>query len=351
LHASAAVAALILAYLGLAFGVYIKTRFWLPLVIPITGACFMVYVCLLAWRVVFEQAERRRTRAVLSTIVSPKIANVLLQSEQLTLEGARREVTVLFADVRGFTEFTDTSQERVAELVRQNQLTGAAAEACFDQQARETLTTINEYLGIVADQVLLHDGVWDKFIGDCVMAFWGHPNPDRRHATACVRAAIAAQRAIDELNRQRKAENEKREAENPARAAAGLPPNQPQPILFLGTGINTGLVTVGLMGSQVKGVARQGNYTVFGREVNLASRLEGASGRGRIFISQSTFEHLQRDDPALAATCLLLDKPIALKGFRNPVPAYEVPWGPTQTPPPASTDTTAFTPISQHVKA
>ena len=326
LSATGAVAGLIAVYVLFAVALYVETRFWLPLVLPVLGACFMTYVCLVTWRVVFEQAERRRTRAVLSTIVSPKIANVLLQAEQLTLQGARREITVLFADVRGFTEFTDASQERVAELVRQNHLDATAAEACFDEQARETLNTINQYLGVVADKVLELDGTLDKFIGDCVMAFWGDPNPDRRHATGCVRAAIDAQRAVDELNRLRAEENLKRESENQARVAAGLPPQPPLPILVLGTGINSGMATVGLMGSEVKGVARQGNYTVFGREVNLASRLEGASGRGRIFISQATYEHLQRDDPALAATCIPLDKPITLKGFRNPVPVYEVPW-------------------------
>jgi len=67
------------------------------------------------------------------------------------------------------------------------------------------------------------------------------------------------------------------------------------------------------------------NYTVFGREVNLASRLESASGRGRIFIGQTTYEHLQRDDPALAAKCLPLTAQ-KLKGFLTAVEVYEVPW-------------------------
>jgi class 3 adenylate cyclase len=78
-----------------------------------------------------------------------------------------------------------------------------------------------------------------------------------------------------------------------------------------------------LMGS----AAEMQNYTVFGREVNLASRLENASGRGRIFVGQATYEHLRRDDPALAATCVELP-PRELKGFRAAVKAYEVPWRP-----------------------
>jgi class 3 adenylate cyclase len=88
------------------------------------------------------------------------------------------------------------------------------------------------------------------------------------------------------------------------------------------------MATVGLMGS----AAEMQNYTVFGREVNLASRLESASGRGRIFIGQTTYEHLRRDDPALAATCVELP-PRDLKGFRSAVKAFEVPWRPPGAPP------------------
>ncbi len=89
----------------------------------------------------------------------------------------------------------------------------------------------------------------------------------------------------------------------------------------LGTGINTGMVTVGLMGSE----RHIFNYTVFGREVNLASRLEGVSGSGRIIISDTTYNHLLRHGPQLASTCkeLFPEKP---KGFRSTVRIYEVPW-------------------------
>jgi class 3 adenylate cyclase len=234
---------------------------------------------------------------------------------------------VFFADVRGFTELTDTSQERVAEFVRSHRLTEQEAETCFDKQASETLDTVNCYLGLVAEVVIKADGTLDKFIGDCVMAFWGAPTPNPKHALACVRAAIEAQRAVSRLNQQRSAENKKREAENLALVAAGQPAKPLLPILFLGSGINTGMTTVGLMGS----AAELQNYTVFGREVNLASRLENASGRGRIFIGQATYEHLLRDDPALAATCVELHLR-DLKGFRSAVNAFEVPWRPPELP-------------------
>jgi class 3 adenylate cyclase/CHASE2 domain-containing sensor protein len=327
LVASGLVALLAVAYVVLGFVLFAQTRYWLPLVVPVTGA-LLTHGGLVTWRVVFEQAERRRVKAVFSRIVSPKIVNELLAAETLSLGGARREVTVFFADVRGFTELTDANQERAAEIVRSRKLTGEAAEACFDEQAKDTLNTINLYLGLVADTVIKQDGTLDKFIGDCVMAFWGAPTPNPKHALACVRAAIEAQRAVYQLNQQRSGENKKRELENLSRASAGLPQKPMLPILLLGSGINSGMATVGLMGS----AAEMQNYTVFGREVNLASRLERASGRGCIFIGLATYDQVRRDDPALAATCVELPAR-DLKGFRSAVKAYEVPWRSPGAPP------------------
>ena len=312
---------LMLAYVVLAFFVFIQFRWWLPLVFPIAGAMLVEYILLVTYRVVFEEREQRRVKSIFSKIVSPDVMNELLQAKKLSLGGARREVTVFFADVRGFTTFTDETQERVSEFVFSHQLDLEAAEKCFDESARETLETVNLYLSTVADAVKNHGGTVDKYIGDCVMAFWNAPVTNEQHALVCVRAAIEAQRAIHELNQKRLAQNASREIENRARLSAGLPPKPLLTALQLGTGINTGLVTVGLMGSET----HQSNYTVFGREVNLASRLEGVSGSGRIIISETTYNHLRRHAPETAATCRELP-PEKVKGFRAAVRIFEVPW-------------------------
>ena len=323
--ASAAVLLLLLAYVAAGFYAFVEFRCWLPLIFPIAGAMLVEHLSLVTYRVVFEQREQRRVRSVFSKIVSPDVMNELLGAERLSLGGTRREVTIFFADVRGFTTLTDEMQQGVADFIREHQLEAEVAEACIEESARETLETVNLYLTTVADAVKKHGGTLDKYIGDCVMAFWGAPTPNEKHASDCVWAAIDAQCAICDLNEKRSAQDAARETENRTRLSAGLPPRPPLRALQLGTGINTGLATVGLMGSD----AHILNYTVFGREVNLASRLESVSGSGRIIISNTTYNHLLREDPALASICIEMF-PVTIKGIRDAVRIYEVPW---QTPP------------------
>jgi class 3 adenylate cyclase len=315
------VLALAAIYSLLCVWLFTQHRIWLPMMLPVVGALFVQYGLLVTHRAVFEQREQRRVKSVFAKIVAPDVVNELLEAETLSLGGARREVTVMFADVRGFTEITDLLQEMTADHIQKYQLTGRAAEACYDEVAQQTLQTISLYLGLIADIVKKHGGTLDKYIGDCAMAFWGAPKPNPQHALGCVRAAIEAQRGIHELNERRQGENAVIELENQARVSAGQPPKPLLPVLMLGTGINSGAVMVGLMGSDAHGL----NYTVLGREVNLASRLETVSGRGRIIIGETTYRQIQVTDPALAATCIE-QEPATPKGFLKPVRNFEVPW-------------------------
>jgi class 3 adenylate cyclase/CHASE2 domain-containing sensor protein len=311
-------------YVALAAWLYVEFRIWAPIFLPLVCAGVVTHVLALVHRVRFEQSQKKLIKQLFTRVLSPDVVNEVVKEEAIQVNGQRREITIYFADVRGFTELTDVTQAQAEEYVKEHHLSGAEAEAYFDAQAKETLDTVNTYLGIISDVVKSHKGLLDKYIGDCVMAFWGAPLPNPHHALDAVRAAIEAQRAMSELNQKRQQQNKQREKENVERGLKGLALLPLLPVLSMGTGINTGVAIVGFMGSE----AHLLNYTAFGREVNLASRLEGVSGHGRIIIGEATFEALKRDDPQLAGMCLEW-APRTVKGFRTAVRIYEVIWQPT----------------------
>lgn len=321
IKASAGVGILSLAYVVLAFVLFVQQRYWLPIVMPVFGGLLLPHFALVTYRVVFEQKEQRHIKGVFQKIVSPDVVKELLAEERLSLGGERLRITVYFADVRGFTEFTDKAQAEAEEYVVKKKLTAEQAEEIYNKQAADTLETVNGYLSTIADQIKKHNGTLDKYIGDCVMAFWGAPVLEEKHALRAVLAAIDSQRAMYALNQKRAATNEQRKAENVAREARGEEPLPMLPLLTLGSGINTGASIVGLMGSNEHIL----NYTVFGREVNVAARLEGVSGRGRIIVSYATYEEVKRFDPALAATFVELQA-TTVKGIRDAIRIFEVPW-------------------------
>jgi class 3 adenylate cyclase/CHASE2 domain-containing sensor protein len=322
-------------YLAAVVLLFVRFRFWVPLILPMGCAGLITHLSAVTYRWRGEQSEKKRVKQLFSRLVSPDVVNEVLSAPSLTIGGNRREITVYFADVRGFTELTDVTQVHAAEFIQQHKFSKEDAEAYYDAQARETLSTVSTYLGTIADCVKQHKGTLDKYIGDCVMAFWGAPLTNSRHAADAVQAAIDAQLALMALNVKRQAENKQIADDNAARAKLGQPPLAYRPVLSMGSGINTGTAIVGLMGSEAHIV----NYTVFGREVNLASRLEGVSGHGRIIIGEATYAALKRDDAKLAQACVELP-PQKVKGFRTAVRIYEVLWQPSAGAPlpPESTE-------------
>ncbi len=180
--AFASVVGMAAAYVALATWAYIDSRLWLPVVTPVIGSLLVIHGTLVTYLVRVERRDRQRTKEVFSRVVSPEIVREILGWKKLSLGGVRRRVTVFFTDIRGFTGVMDTSQQRADRFVAEHHLTAEAAQKHYDTEAATVLNTVNLYLGVAADCIKKHGGTLDKYIGDCVMAFWGAPVPNPQHA-------------------------------------------------------------------------------------------------------------------------------------------------------------------------
>ena len=196
-----------------------------------------IYLTLIFTSFVREQAQRKQIRGQFAQYMSPVLVEQLAQSpEKLKLGGEKRELTIMFSDVRGFTTISESYKN--------------------DPQGLTAL--MNRFLTPLTNAILARKGYIDKYMGDAIMAFWNAPLDDKEHEINACEAALDMLEKIDELNTVR--ELEAREGGHPF-----IPIN-------VGVGLNTGVGVVGNMGSELKF-----NYSVLGDSVNLASRLEGQS--------------------------------------------------------------------------
>ncbi|MFG1299520.1 adenylate/guanylate cyclase domain-containing protein [Xanthobacter sp. V3C-3] len=197
-----------------------------------------------------EQQQKKWVRSVFGRFVSPKVVERLAEHpERLVLGGETREITILFCDLRDFTSLSET----------------------MDAQALTRF--MNAYLTPMTEVVLAHGGTIDKYIGDAIMAFWNAPMDDAAHARNAALCALAMSRRLDALNETWRAEAE----------AAG----RPFAPVRCGIGLATGPCCVGNLGSD-----QRLEYSCLGDDVNLASRIEGAtkSMRVDILVSEATRE-------------------------------------------------------------
>ena len=231
----------------------------------------VAFLALTVHRVLTEGAEKQLIKAKFGQFVSPEIVEELANDpEKAKLGAQKREMTVLFLDIAHFT----TISEKM----------GPEALMAF----------LNKYLSALSEVMLDRRGTIDKYIGDCIMAFWNAPLENKNHATDAVLSALHCQKAIDELNKD-------------------LDPGMPE-IPAIRIGINTGQMNVGFTGTE-----RKLAYTVIGDEVNLASRLEGANKffGSRIIVSGATYEEAKS---AIEARYLGKARVV---GKDSPVPVYE----------------------------
>ena len=263
------------AYLGAAFGLFALCRFQITVVLPLlalpvsfgSGYLFEHYIL---------GRDRALLQNVLRSYLDPRVVDRVVRSGDTgILKGQRREITVLFSDIRNFTALSEkiSRPENVVEI-------------------------LNVYLPEMCGIILGSEGCVDKFIGDGIMAFWNAPNDVAGHAEKAVRCALAMQERMAAVNEKLRRKG---------LVAGGLK---------IGIGIHTGMAVVGNIGGEAKN-----DYTAIGDTVNLASRLEGKTKdyQCNIIISGSVYGGIQ----GMGLTVKPIGK-IEVKGKKKKVQVYGI---------------------------
>src|SRR5947207_2828280 len=223
------------------------------------------------YRALFEDKEKRRVRSAFGQYLSPEVIRRLLVNPRL-VEPKKTDITVMFSDIRGFT----TISEKL--------------------DAQDLANFLNQYLSDMTRLVFEHHGTLDKYIGDAVMAFWGAPFEEPGHAARACNTALKMMERVREMQKKWESEG--------------------KPHLDIGIGLNTGVASVGNMGS-----ALRYGYTALGDTVNLSSRLEGLNKDygTHILVNETTYT-AAKDDGFLFRELDL----IRVKGKLQPVAIYEL---------------------------
>ena len=217
------------------------TQQWLvPVLAPLTAA-WVFYFAAALHEYLRERRAREHAVEMFGRFLDPRVVESLVDQgmtpDRLMVE--RREITVLFSDVRNFTTYSETHTDK------------------------QVVALLNRYFSIQTEVIFRHGGTLDKFIGDAIMAFWGAPGDDAAHAAHAVEAAMEMAERLQDFKRELGAEGES---------------------FDVGIGIHSGKAVVSFIGSE-----RRQDYTAIGDTVNLASRIEGLTkGVARILVSAET---------------------------------------------------------------
>jgi len=251
-----------------------EARFlWIPVVTPITSIV-LAYVGSTAYVSIVEGREKRFIRSAFGKYVSPAVvARISDSPESLKLGGQKRQLSILFSDLAGFTNLSER------------------------MDAEDLVTLLNNYLTEMTNIVKEEQGTLDKYIGDAIMAFWNAPEEQEDHADRALRCAIRMQRRMKDLNERWTSEDGGEE-------------------LVVRIGVNTGTAVVGNVGGRDRF-----DYSAIGDPVNLAARLEPANKSYKTLVMASEFTL----SAALAADYYLRELDLlAVMGRLEPVRVYEI---------------------------
>ncbi len=263
--------AAIMAYWMLVVLVFFQSLYVTPLILP---SAIMVIGLILStvYRYYIQEADKRQLTSAFSKYVSPQLMDEIVANPATAMEnlkGSKKELTVLFSDLRNFT-------------------------STFEEEDPEVMVVqLNEYFDVMTEIIINNNGTYDKYMGDAIMAFFGAPADFHDHAYKACKTAIEMREALKILNRKWKAEGKSE--------------------LGLGIGLSTGQMFVGNFGSE-----RIKNFTVMGSTVNLGARLEAYTRQAgmEVVISYNTFK--QAEEKIIIKELGF----ISVKGFSEPVEVY-----------------------------
>lgn len=225
-----------LAIMGASWYLYVEESLLVDGLTPVV-ALFLLFVLLVYQKFAREQAQKKQVRGAFSQYLSPALVEQLAEDPSLLqLGGETRSMTFLFCDIRGFTPISES----------------------FKGNPQGLTALINKFLTPMTDIIMGNHGTIDKYMGDCIMAFWNAPLLDPEHPRHACESTLRMQRDLIDLNKQLEIEaNEEGRQFIPIR---------------IGIGVNTGECVVGNMGSE-----QRFDYSVLGDAVNLGARIEGQS--------------------------------------------------------------------------
>lgn len=244
--------------------------------ISIASPMFAVVIAKLfsqTYDIKFKKNVDKKIENVLSKYISSDIKNKILKNESVDigLGGKRAEISIMFADIRGFTSLSET------------------------RKAEEVSALLNEYFTELEPIIAKHNGVINKFIGDAVLVIFGDPTPDKYHARNAVKCAEEMRQKVRQIRDRWICEG--------------------KPKIDIGIGINTGEAFIGNVGS-----ANRFEYTVIGDTVNIASRIEDYNKiyKTQILISENTYNKISQ------IVDVIKIREVAIKGKRKKINIYEV---------------------------
>ncbi|MEM3431700.1 MAG: adenylate/guanylate cyclase domain-containing protein [Candidatus Micrarchaeia archaeon] len=265
----------------ISYFLFVSQGIWFSYLYP-SANLFFQFICITAIKYAFFEKEARQIKRIFSSYVTERIVSELIKNPSMAkLGGDKREITVLFSDIRDFTSLSEKlTPEQVVEI-------------------------LNDYFSSMTEIILKWEGTLDKFIGDAIMVFWGAPIEQPDHAERAVNCAIEMLQKLREICEKLKAEG--------------------KPILKIGIGINTGEAIVGNIGAEGKKM----DYTVIGDSVNIASRLEGLNKQfnTEIIISEFTYKKiLPKIEMKLFENLVSFEAlgKISIRGKREPIEIYKV---------------------------